>query len=210
MGWEIVGWMGQGCYFSRFLIQWWRSERSRTIVTPAAFWWFSLAGSILTGIYAVTDRNLVFLAGPCVNFFIYARNIGLQRGATALRGRILWTMSCGVVLFAALALSAEIRLEGPASWLAVGIAGQLMWVLRFPIQWIISERLGRSELPTSFFVVSLVGSILLLAYALHTRNPIWIAGMVPGPLLYSRNLMLDRGKKKHPSSARGVCEDSRQ
>ena len=203
MGWASIGWLGQACFFARFLVQWWQSERRGTIVVPAAFWWLSLAGSVLTGIYALVDRNLVFLAGPCVTFFIYARNVALLRRARRLEGVGLWGAGLGLAVFGALAVLMEIEIHDPPLWLLVGGTGQALWLARFVVQWIASERRGRPLLPSRFFDLSLAGSLLLLVYAIHDGNPVWIAGMLPGPLLYARSVILSRRAGEAGPSALG-------
>lgn len=77
-------------------------------------------------------------------------------------------------------------------WMAVGFAGQIFFFGRFVIQWIQSERRGRSVIPTVFWYLSLGGGLLLLAYAIHRRDPVFIAGQAAGSVVYVRNLMLIR------------------
>ena len=77
-------------------------------------------------------------------------------------------------------------------WLAVGLAGQATIFSRFLVQWIASERAGRSYVPLAFWWLSLAGSFLLLAYALHRRDPVFVLGQAFGWLVYMRNLVLLR------------------
>ena len=75
-------------------------------------------------------------------------------------------------------------------WLAVGILGQAVFAGRFVVQWTASEREGHSVVPGAFWWLSLVGSALLLAYAIALRDPVFVVGQSTGALIYSRNLML--------------------
>lgn len=75
-------------------------------------------------------------------------------------------------------------------WVLVGLLGQLMFTARFMIQWIASERAGRSVIPVAFWYFSLVGGAIVLAYGLHKWEPVIIMGQLPGVLIYSRNLWL--------------------
>jgi lipid-A-disaccharide synthase-like uncharacterized protein len=75
-------------------------------------------------------------------------------------------------------------------WIIVGAIGQIMFSLRFVVQWITSERAGRSVTPRSFWHFSIGGSALLLIYALHQRDPIFIMGQMFGTFVYMRNLVL--------------------
>jgi lipid-A-disaccharide synthase-like uncharacterized protein len=78
----------------------------------------------------------------------------------------------------------------PHYWLYLGFAGQLLFGLRFLVQWVASERKGESVIPIYFWYLSLIGSIILLAYAIFRRDPVFILGQSTGFLVYMRNLML--------------------
>ncbi|HQX25420.1 MAG TPA: lipid-A-disaccharide synthase N-terminal domain-containing protein [Pseudomonadota bacterium] len=77
-------------------------------------------------------------------------------------------------------------------WLAIGFAGQLMFSGRFLVQWLTSERMGRSVVPRAFWYFSLAGGMCLLAYALWRADPVFIAGQGLGLFVYVRNLQLSR------------------
>ena len=77
-------------------------------------------------------------------------------------------------------------------WLALGFAGQALFTSRFLVQWIASERRKRSVIPPAFWWLSLGGSLVLLAYAVHRRDPVFILGQAFGFVVYSRNLVLVR------------------
>ncbi len=70
-----IGFAGQACYFMRMLWQWVVSERRQASVLPLAFWYWSLAGSILLLIYATIRRDPVFMVGQSIGFVVYARNL---------------------------------------------------------------------------------------------------------------------------------------
>mgnify|MGYP003575402075 CR=1 FL=1 len=81
-------------------------------------------------------------------------------------------------------------------WLAIGLAGQTMFMMRFIVQWIYSERHGQSLIPVSFWYLSLGGGLIVLAYGVHRLDPVIILGQLPGTLVYSRNLMLIHRQRK--------------
>ena len=81
-------------------------------------------------------------------------------------------------------------------WLGVGFAAQIMFGSRFLVQWIASEREGRSIVPVSFWFLSLGGGILLLSYAIWRMDPVFILGQSTGALIYSRNLYMIRRERK--------------
>ena len=75
-------------------------------------------------------------------------------------------------------------------WVGVGLVGQAIFSARFIVQWIVSERRKRSVIPISFWFLSMAGSLVLLAYAIHRKDPVFILGQAGGMLVYSRNLWL--------------------
>ena len=75
-------------------------------------------------------------------------------------------------------------------WLIVGFGAQALFSGRFLLQWVHSERRRRSVVPKAFWYLSLSGGALLLAYAIHKRDPVFIVGQSSGLLVYVRNLML--------------------
>lgn len=74
------------------------------------------------------------------------------------------------------------------AWLGVGFAAQGCYAARFLIQWIASERAGKSVIPVQFWHLSVVGEVLLLAYAVHRRDPVIATGQLLGLAIYLRNL----------------------
>ena len=82
------------------------------------------------------------------------------------------------------------NLSREALWLAVGFVGQIAFTGRFVLQWLYSEYKKRSVIPVSFWYLSIVGSSLLLAYAIYRQDPVFIAGQAFGSLVYFRNLQL--------------------
>jgi lipid-A-disaccharide synthase-like uncharacterized protein len=75
-------------------------------------------------------------------------------------------------------------------WIAVGFAGQLLFSARFIVQWVLSERKGRSYIPMAFWYFSIAGGMTLLAYAIHRQDPVFIVGQAFGLIIYLRNLTL--------------------
>lgn len=80
-------------------------------------------------------------------------------------------------------------------WIGVGLAGQVCFFSRFLVQWIASERRGRSVVPRAFWYLSIAGGLTLLSYSLWRRDPVFILGQSVGLFVYLRNLMLLRREK---------------
>lgn len=74
-------------------------------------------------------------------------------------------------------------------WVVLGFLAQGLFTARFAVQWIASERAGRSVVPMAFWWFSISGGLLLLVYALYRRDPVFIAGQGLGLLIYLRNVM---------------------
>jgi len=75
-------------------------------------------------------------------------------------------------------------------WVTVGLAGQLMFSMRFIVQWIASERVKKSVVPLTFWYFSMAGGIILFSYAVYRADPVFILGQAFGLIVYSRNLWL--------------------
>jgi len=78
--WNVVGWLGQGVFFSRFLVQWYATEKKKEVVVPVLFWWLSLAGWLLLLVYALFyDKHYVVIFGYAFSWIPYIRNLIIHR-----------------------------------------------------------------------------------------------------------------------------------
>ena len=84
---------------------------------------------------------------------------------------------------------------GDITWLCIGLIGQSLFMMRFIVQWIHSERHKQSLIPVSFWYFSLIGGLTVLAYGFHKADPVIILGQLPGTIVYARNLMLIKRNK---------------
>jgi len=73
-------------------------------------------------------------------------------------------------------------------WVLLGYVGQALFAMRFVVQWVASERVGRSVIPVAFWFFSIAGGLVLFAYALYIRDPVFILGQGLGLFVYLRNL----------------------
>lgn len=87
----------------------------------------------------------------------------------------------------------ETRFE--LAWIGLGFLAQFMFMMRFVVQWIASERARRSILPVAFWYFSTAGGTLLLAYAIHREDPVFILGQSLGLFIYLRNLVFIRRER---------------
>lgn len=88
-------------------------------------------------------------------------------------------------------------------WLIFGFAAQGCFFLRFFIQWVASEKRGRSVIPIHFWYLSLLGGLGLLIYSIHIRDIVFITGQSLGILIYTRNLILIHREKNAKKQGHG-------
>ena len=198
--WDGFGVLGQVLFTWRIVDQWIHSERAGRSVVPKTFWGTSFLGSVCRVVYDVHRADPVYLSSDLVSGCIYARNWVISRrpAAPGAGHAALWPLFVGLALFggavAQAALSEEdvFRFDGALPWRLLGFAGSALWSGRFVVQWWESERKGHSHLPESFFWMSLVGSVLLFAYAVWRVDWVNMASFALNPIPYARNLILLR------------------
>ncbi|AXS40924.1 lipid-A-disaccharide synthase N-terminal domain-containing protein [Breoghania sp. L-A4] len=81
-------------------------------------------------------------------------------------------------------------------WVILGLVAQALFMMRFVVQWIASERVGRSIVPVAFWFFSIGGGLLLLVYSVIRQDPVFIAGQSLGLIIYFRNLYFIFREKK--------------
>jgi len=196
--WLLIGFFGQALFSTRFIIQWLASEKQKKSVVPTAFWYFSIAGSLTLLSYALYRRDPVFVAGQAFGVFIYLRNLYF------IKPEIVKSLTLVIAVFFATLLSylfssgfvspahlKELRSNNSwqdSAWQVVGFIGQIMFSMRFILQWLASEKLKKSIMPVSFWYFSLFGSLTLLSYAIYQQDPVFIIGQSFGMVVYLRNL----------------------
>ena len=94
--------------------------------------------------------------------------------------------------------------QGDLIWLCVGLLGQILFMMRFIVLWLHSERHQKSIIPISFWYFSLIGGLTVLLYGIHKLEPVIILGQLPGTFVYARNLVLI---KRHEKSQRALQKD---
>jgi len=74
--WKVIGWTGNAVFASRFLVQWYATEKKKEVVMPGAFWWLSLVGSLILLAYSLCYRHdSVFIFSFAFNWVPYIRNL---------------------------------------------------------------------------------------------------------------------------------------
>jgi lipid-A-disaccharide synthase-like uncharacterized protein len=93
-----------------------------------------------------------------------------------------------------------VRLDG---WAMLGFLAQALFSARFLVQWIASERAGRSVIPIAFWWFSIGGGFLLFLYALYRKDPVFIAGQGVGLFIYARNVMFVLRERRDEAASAG-------
>lgn len=194
----IIGFAAQILFSARLLLQWIQSEKVKKVLTPELFWQLSLIASFLLFIYGWLRDDFAIMLGQSLTYFIYIRNMQLQGSwkklPSFLRGFLLaFPFLIATYSFNNNQIDIErlFKNENIPFWLLLfGSIGQIIFTLRFVYQWIYSERIKESTLPFGFWMLSLVGSLMILSYAIIRRDPVLFIGQLFGFIIYSRNIYI--------------------
>jgi lipid-A-disaccharide synthase-like uncharacterized protein len=194
----LVGFAAQILFSARLLVQWIKSEKVKQVLTPQLFWELSIAASLLMFIYGWLRDDFAIMLGQTITYFIYIRNIQLQHRWK----RLPFLLRFFLLFFPVIAIyhgfnNGEIdtlRLfdnkEIPLWLLLWGSLAQIIFTFRFVYQWIYSEKIKTSHLPLGFWILSLVGSSMILIYAVIRLDPVLFIGQLFGFFIYIRNIIL--------------------
>ncbi len=193
-----IGFVAQILFSSRLVIQWITSEKQRKVITPTLFWILSLIASFLLFIYGYLRDDFAIMLGQSLTYFIYIRNLQLQNEWQKLHWffrLLLYSVPTLIVIYYfnnnIIDKDLLFRNDAIPKWLLwLGIVSQVVFTLRFVYQWMFSEYKKKSSLPLGFWLLSLVGSILILVYAINRKDPVLLIGHLLGSIIYIRNLII--------------------
>jgi len=198
-----VGFIAQLLFAARMIVQWIHSEKAGKPLSPVIFWQLSILGSLIFLLYGILRHDFVIVLGQVLVYFIYVRNLHLKDRWRPIP--FIFRLFVIVVPIIALGyllsdvhghLGSLIYNEEVSLPLQVwGSIGQVIFTLRFYMQWIDSESKNESVMTTQFWIVSFVGSFMILVYAVFRFDPVLFTGQLVGLLVYLRNLMLGRAPK---------------
>ncbi len=194
----VIGFLAQAFFSARILCQWILSERAKQVVSPAIFWILSIAGSYLLCLYGWLRNDFAIILGQFISYYIYLWNLkekGIWNKIPMLLKAFLILTPIAAGGFALNDLPNFINSffhnEDVPLWLLIfGSAGQIVFTLRFIYQWYYSYRHSESLLPAGFWIISLAGSFIIIAYGVIRLDPVLILGQSVGFLAYSRNLII--------------------
>jgi len=200
----FVGFLAQILFSARLLVQWVSSEKVKKVLTPQLFWELSIVASVLMFIYGWLRDDFAIMLGQTITYFIYIRNMQLQNQWGKLPVLIRY-----ILIFLPFAfiyygfnngetdiLHLFANKDIPLALLLWGSFAQVIFTFRFIYQWIYSEKIKHSHLPRGFWILSLVGSSMILVYAIMREDPVLFVGQLFGFMIYIRNLILGKRSKK--------------
>jgi len=203
-----IGFLAQLLFSARLISQWFLSEKSKKVETPVLFWKLSLLASILLFTYGYLREDLAIMLGQFLIYGIYWRNLNIQ-GEWHNRNIFFKIL----VISFPIVITAYIIFFGTLEWsdlfksdnitgvlLALGIFGQIVYTSRFFYQWYYTERTQESSLPMWFWILSLLGSILLFTHGIFRDDPVLVAAHFFGAIIYMRDMYLLKKTTKQPQA----------
>lgn len=195
-----IGFIAQVLFSARLIVQWIKSEKAGNSLSPTIFWQLSILASWLLFVYGLLRNDFAIILGQIIAYSIYIRNLQLQHQWKKLplltRFVALATPAMALVCILKnweLNYQQLFQNENIPFWLLIwGVAGQITFTFRFIYQWIYSEHIGESCLPMGFWIISIVGSCMILFYAIYRTDPVLFIGQGFGILVYARNIILIR------------------
>ena len=194
-----VGLSAQVLFSSRMIVQWIKSEKVKEVVSPTLFWKISLLASFLLFTYGWLRLDFSIMLGQILTYFIYIRNLHFQNEWKRLHKFfrifiILFPFLVFIYSYNNGANDRDLLFKNqamPFNLLAFGIISQLVFVSRFVYQWIVSEKKKASVLPTGFWLISTLGSLMVIVYAIIRKDYVLLLGQF-GLLIYLRNLYFSK------------------
>ena len=195
-----VGFFAQLLFSGRLVLQWILSEKSKKVLTPSLFWWLSLLASFLLFVYGYLREDFAIMLGQSLTYFIYIRNLQLQGEWKKTPKVLQWFLLIFPILLVIYSYNNNsydidklFRNDAIPLWLLIwGSIAQIIFTLRFVYQWMYSEKNKESSLPFGFWLLSLIGSIMILFYAILRRDPVLLIGHLMGSAIYIRNIIILR------------------
>jgi len=193
-----IGFLAQILFSGRLIYQWLASEKSKKVLTPSLFWKLSLFASFLLFVYGWLRDDFAIMLGQMLTYFIYIRNLQLQgewQKAPKLLRIFLLFFPILIIIYGynnnVYDVDDLFKNEDIPIWLLIlGIVAQILFTFRFIYQWLYSEKRKKSSLPAGFWLLSLVGALLILSYAIFRKDPVLLVGHSLGTIIYARNLFI--------------------
>lgn len=196
-----LGFLAQGLFSARMIVQWLISEKQHKVTSPTIYWVLSLVASLLFFLYGWLREDFAIMLGQVISYYIYIWNLKakgvwqtMQRPVSIPLLSVLTLLPLAGIAYMVFDADAAARIfhnEGIPAWLIVfGCAGQVIFTFRFIYQFLYSRARGESVLPKGFWIISLAGSAVIVAYGFIRHDWVLCLGQSVGFITYSRNLYL--------------------
>ena len=200
----VIGFLAQICFSGRLLFQWIMSEKAKQVVSPSIFWLLSLLGSYLLFFYAWLRDDFAIILGQFISYYIYIWNLDIKNNWKKIPRPIRYILIATPFLAISYMFSESrafisqfFRNEDVPLWLLIyGSLGQIIFTLRFIYQWVYSRKRHESILPLGFWLISLLGSAIIVSYAIVRHDPVLILGQSTGLVVYIRNIWILKKQRR--------------
>ncbi|GAK37327.1 MAG: lipid-A-disaccharide synthase N-terminal domain-containing protein [Bacteroides graminisolvens] len=198
-----IGFLAQALFSARLVVQWLLSEKARKVVSPTSYWQISILASYLLFVYGWLRDDFAIILGQYISYYIYIWNLNTKNHWKELPAFIrLVLLLTPVLVIIYLLLTWDINgprlfrnANIPLGLLIFGSMGQIIFTFRFIYQWFYSRHKGESVFPVTFWVLSLLGSAIIVSYGIYRSDPVLILGQSAGFIAYIRNLFILRKNK---------------
>ena len=198
-----IGFLAQALFSARLVVQWLLSEKARKVVSPTSYWQISILASYLLFVYGWLRDDVAIILGQYISYYIYIWNLNTKNHWKELPAFIrLVLLLTPVLVIIYLLLTWDINgprlfrnANIPLGLLIFGSMGQIIFTFRFIYQWFYSRHKGESVFPVTFWVLSLLGSAIIVSYGIYRSDPVLILGQSAGFIAYIRNLFILRKNK---------------
>lgn len=192
-----LGLAGMGIYGTRIIIQWYMSEKSKRVESPAVYWVLASIGAVVLYLYGWLRKDFSIIFGESVSYYIYMWNIKVMGLYKKVPRWVIWIQALFPVLILALmmkdypAFSEQFlhNKDVPPELLLFGVLAQFMYEIRSLYQLIYCFRKKESILPLGHWILAVVGSSMIIIYGLIRHD--WVLVIGQFSIVFSiRNLMI--------------------
>lgn len=206
-----LGFLANLFFATRFIIQWFNSEKIHKSVLNPSFWFFSIAGSTLMSFHAFIQLQYPIMIVQACNVLLYWRSYTLMKTLkepVMTIKKVFWILILGIFFFTGVYVMQSLWTVGqvewmrvpnlkdsvkdtiPIGWTLMGFFGTFLFASRFWMLWWRAENGSKEPLNSEFWIVSLVGSCLALCYFWRISDWVNVIGFSAGMIPYIRNLMI--------------------
>ena len=193
----LIGFVGMALYGVRLFVQWYMSEKHKTVESPTLYWVFSAIGSMIMFLYGCLRNDFAIIFGEFLTFYIFMWNLK-AKGVYGRLPRFVPIVQALIPVAALLILMRDIpefaanylrRDDVPLPLMLFGMAGLFTFKSRFLYQWIYSVRHTDSSLPRGCWIIAVAGSVMIITYGAIRHDWVLIVGQL-GIIVSIRNIMI--------------------